>query len=74
MKNLFLLSLYVTLLFTSGCKYVAYLAAAVFYYQLLGDDPRNIPAGNSSAAAGLGITEEQAKSLHETAYNAVKNN
>jgi hypothetical protein len=55
-------------------KYGSYLAAAVFYCKLLGDDPRNILTGNSSAAAGLGITAGEAQSLHTAACNAVKNN
>jgi hypothetical protein len=55
-------------------KYGSYLAAAVFYYNFLGDDPRHISTGNSSAAVALGITEAQAKSLHESAFKAVADN
>lgn len=51
--------------------YGAYLAGAVFIAKLTGLDPRTIPTGTGSAAAGLGISSTDAAHLNIVAYNSV---
>ncbi|MES2571761.1 MAG: PEP-CTERM sorting domain-containing protein, partial [Verrucomicrobiota bacterium] len=48
--------------------YGSYLAANVFYAKILGGDPRALPTGAGSAAAGLGLNSVYADQLQEIAY------
>lgn len=48
--------------------YGGYMAGAVFIAQLTGLDPRNIPTGPGSAAAGLGISSDDAAHMNLVAY------
>jgi hypothetical protein len=50
----------------------AYLAAAVFYADLGGRDPRLLEDGYDTAATGLGILPEIAAGLREIAWEAVR--
>jgi hypothetical protein len=50
----------------------SYLAASVFYAQILGGDPRSLPTGAGSAAAGLGLNPVFADQLQQVAYNMVQ--
>jgi len=45
-----------------------YLAGAVFIAKITGLDPRNIPTGSGSTAAGLGISSTDAAHLNTVAY------
>jgi len=53
--------------------YGGYLAAAVFIAKITGLDPRNIPTGTNSAAAGLGISSTDAGFMNSVAYQATTN-
>jgi len=48
--------------------YGAYMDAAVFFAKITGIDPRTIPTGVGSAAAGLGISSTDAAHLNTVAY------
>jgi MYXO-CTERM domain-containing protein len=52
--------------------YGSYLAASVFYAKILGGDPRTLPTGAGSAAAGLGLNAAYADQLQQVAYNLVQ--
>lgn len=49
-------------------KYGYYLSAALMYAKITKQDPRSLQADPGSAAAALGITDTQARSLHALAY------
>lgn len=49
----------------------AYLSAVLFYHALLGGDIGEIPAGEGSVAARIGLTEAAARLLHQAASEAV---
>lgn len=48
--------------------YGGYLAGAVFIAQITGIDPRNIPTGTGSTAAGLGISSTDAAHMNQVAF------
>lgn len=51
-------------------KHGCYLGAAVFYARILDGDPRKLPIGAGSAAAGLGIKPGDAEALQRLAWAA----
>jgi hypothetical protein len=50
-------------------KYGCYLAAALFYAEILGGDPRQLPTGAGSGAARLGIKPAEAAGLQHIAHS-----
>lgn len=52
--------------------YGSYLAADIFYAQILGGDPRTLPTGAGSAVAGLGLNPTYAAELQNLAYEVTE--